>query len=150
MNAIAARLAPIALRAAAIALVVLAIAAGWFYVKSLRAELVDAQNTARTAQETVGRRDATIADLQHKEREHAKALAQLDAKRAGIAASLAQSETDFEALKHENEALRAWADGALPDDVVRLYGRPAITGADEYLAMRARRALHAAGDGTAH
>jgi LysB family phage lysis regulatory protein len=150
MNAIAARLAPIALRAAAIALVVLALAAGWFYVKSLRAELVDAQNTARTAQETVGRRDATIADLQKKEREHAKALAQLDAKRAGIAASLAQSETDFEALKHENDALRAWADGALPDDVVRLYGRPALTGADEYLAMRARRALHAAGDGTAH
>jgi LysB family phage lysis regulatory protein len=150
MNAIAARLAPIALRAAAIALVVLAIAAGWFYVKALRAELVDAQNTARTAQETVGRRDAAIADLQKKEREHAKALAQLDAKRAGIAASLAQSETDFEALKHENDALRAWADGALPDDVVRLYGRPALTGADEYLAMRARRALHAAGDGTAH
>ena len=150
MNAIAARLAPIALRAAAIALVVLAIAAGWFYVKALRAELVDAQNTARTAQETVGRRDAAIADMQNKEREHAKALAQLDAKRAGIAASLAQSETDFEALKHENEALRAWADGALPDDVVRLYDRPAITGADAYLAMRARRALHAAGNGPAH
>lgn len=150
MNAIALRLAPIALRAAAIALVVLALAAGWFYVKALRAELADAQNTARTAQETVGRRDATIVDLQKKEREHAKALAQLDAKRAGIAASLAQSETDFEALKHENEVLRAWADGALPDDVVRLYGRPAITGADEYLAMRTRRTLHAAGDGTAH
>ncbi|BDD79926.1 hypothetical protein [Burkholderia phage FLC10] len=150
MNAIAARLAPIALRVLAIALVVAAIAAGWFYVRELRAELVDAQDTARTAQETVGRRDATIADMQKKEREHAKALAQLDAKRAGIAASLAQSETDFEALKHENETLRAWADAGLPDDVVRLYGRPAITGADEYLAMRARRALHAAGDGTAH
>ncbi|MDR6387571.1 Rz-like lysis system protein LysB [Paraburkholderia phenoliruptrix] len=150
MNPITARLVPIALKLAAIALVALAIAAGWFYVKSLRAELVDAQDTAHTAQETVGRRDATIVELQQKEREHAKALAQLDAKRAGIAASLAQTETDFEALKHENEALRTWADGALPDDVVRLYGRPAITGADEYLAMRARRALHAAGDGTAN
>nr|WP_249182909.1 Rz-like lysis system protein LysB [Burkholderia cenocepacia] len=150
MNAIASRLAPIALRALAIVLVALAIAAGWFYVRELRAELDRAQDDARTAHETIDRRDATIADMQKKEREQAKALAQLEAKRDGIAASLAQSETNFEALKHENEALRAWADGALPDDVVRLYGRPAITGADEYLAMRARRALHAAGDGPAH
>jgi LysB family phage lysis regulatory protein len=140
----------IALRVLAVALVVLAIAAGWFYVKALRAELVDAQNTARTAQETVGRRDATITDMQKKEREHTTALAQLEAKRERIAASLAQNETDFEALKHENEALRVWADSPLPDDVVRLYSRPAITGADDWLAMRAGHALHAAGDGPAH
>jgi LysB family phage lysis regulatory protein len=140
----------VALRVLAVALVVLAIVAGWFYVKALRAELVDAQNTARTAQETVGRRDATIADMQNKEREHTTTLAQLEAKRERIAASLAQTETDFEALKHENEALRAWADSPLPDDVVRLYSRPAITGADDWLAMRAGHALHAAGDGPAH
>jgi len=140
----------IALRVLAVALVVLAIAAGWIYVKALRAELVDAENTARTAQETVGRRDATIADMQKKEREHTTALAQLEAKRDRIAASLAQTETDFETLKHENEALRAWADSPLPDDVVRLYSRPAITGADDWLAMRAGHALHAAGDGPAH
>lgn len=140
----------IALRVLAIALVVPAIVAGWFYVKALRAELVDAQNTARSAQETVGRRDATIADMQKKEREHTTALAQLEAKRGRIAASLAQTETDFEALKHENEALRAWADSPLPDDVVRLYSRPAITGADDWLAMRAGHALHAAGNGPAH
>jgi LysB family phage lysis regulatory protein len=53
-------------------------------------------------------------------------------------------------LKDENEALRAWADGALPDDVVRLYDRPAITGADAYLAMRAGHALHVAGEQAAH
>ena len=140
----------IALRVLAIALVVPAIVAGWFYVKALRAELVDAQNIARSAQETVGRRDATIADMQKKEREHTTALAQLEAKRDRIAASLAQTETDFEALKHENEALRAWADSPLPDDVVRLYSRPAITGADDWLAMRAGHALHAAGNGPAH
>jgi LysB family phage lysis regulatory protein len=140
----------IALRVLAVALVVLAIAAGWIYVKALRAELVDAQNTARTAQETVGRRDATITDMQKKEREHTTALAQLEAKRDRIAASLAQTETDFETLKHENEALHAWADSPLPDDAVRLYSRPAITGADDWLAMRAGHALHAAGDGPAH
>lgn len=144
MNAIAVRLG-------AIALVVLALVAGWFYVKSLRAELVAAQDDARTAKETVGRRDALIADLQKKARDDAQALAQLEAKRQRIAANLAQFETDFEALKHENETVRAWADGALPDTVVRLYNRPPITGADDFVsAMRARRALHAAGDGPAH
>ncbi|MBR8055669.1 Rz-like lysis system protein LysB [Burkholderia vietnamiensis] len=150
MNAIAERLAPFALRLAAIALVVVALVAGWFYVKSLRAELTAAQGDAREAHEAVGRRDATISDMQKKERDHAKALAQLEAKRAGIAARLAQTETDFEALKNENDALRAWADSRLPDDVVRLYERPALTGADAYLAMRAGRTLHAAGDGPAH
>ncbi|VVD31077.1 Rz-like lysis system protein LysB [Paraburkholderia dioscoreae] len=129
----------------------LALIAGGFYVKALRAELADAQDATRTAQETVGRRDATIAELQRKALDDARDLAQLEAKRQSIAAELLQSETDFEALKNENDELRAWADGALPDDVVRLYNRPAITGADEYhSAMRARRALHAAGDDPAH
>ena len=92
----------IALRVLAVALVVLAIAAGWFYVKALRAELADAQNTARTAQETVGRRDATIADMQKIEREHATALAQLEAKRERIAGA------DFHILALASSA------GALP------------------------------------
>jgi uncharacterized protein HemX len=47
----------IAARSAAIALLVVALAAGGFYVKALRAELADAQDAARTAQEAVSRRD---------------------------------------------------------------------------------------------
>jgi LysB family phage lysis regulatory protein len=150
VTAIAERLAPLAWKLAAIALVALAIAASWFYVRELRAELVDAQNTAQTAQETVGRRDAVITDMQKKEREHAQALAQLEAKRAGIAAQLAQTERDFETLKNEKPEIRAWADSPLPDDIVRMYDRPARTGAgDESGAtVRARDALHDAGDGT--
>ncbi len=141
----------LAAKIVAVLLPLLAAAAGVFVVRELRAELAVAQDAAHTAQETVGRRDATIAELQRKVSDDARALAQLEAKRQGIAAELSQHESDFEALKHENETLRAWADGALPDDVVRLYNRPAITGADEYLsAMRARRALHVAGDGPAH
>jgi LysB family phage lysis regulatory protein len=143
MNAIAARVV-------AIAVAVLALVAGVLYVKALRAELAEASENASTAQETVKRRDATIADMQKKERDNAKALAQLETKRSAIAGDLAQKQTDFEALKHENESLRTWADGALPDDVVRLYDRPAITGADAYLAMRAGHALHAAGEQAAH
>lgn len=144
MNRVAARLG-------AIALVVLALVAGWFYVKVLRAELAGARDAARTAQEAVGRRDTTIVELQRHARDDARDLAQLEAKRQRIAAELSQFESDFETLKHENDTLRAWADGTLPDDVVRLYNRPAITGADELVsAMRERRALHAAGDGAAN
>lgn len=150
VNAIASRLAPVAFKLAALAIAVLAIAAGWFYVRELRAEMTDAQNTAQTAQEAVGRRDAQLADMQKKEREHAQALAQLEAKRAGIAAQLAQTERDFETLKNEKPEIRAWADSPLPDDIVRMYDRPARTGArDESDAtVRPRDALHDAGDGT--
>ncbi|HEV2641108.1 MAG TPA: hypothetical protein VGT98_00300, partial [Candidatus Elarobacter sp.] len=78
-------------------------------------------------------------------------LAQLEQTRQGIAADLARTESDFEALKNENATVRAWADGALPDDVVRLYNRPARTGADGFGAtVRTRDALHAAGDDPAH
>ena len=87
--------------------------AAWFYVQALRGDLAAAQDAARTAQETVGRRDATIAQLQKTEREHARQLAQLERTRQGVAADLAARETELEALKHENETVRAWADGAI-------------------------------------
>jgi LysB family phage lysis regulatory protein len=141
VNAIAARLIAIALAA-------LAAFGAWQYVKALRAELATAQETARTAQETVGRRDAAIVDLQKKQRDNALALAQLERTRQGIAADLAARKSELETLKRESETVRAWADGALPDDVVRLYASPALTGADD-AAMRPGNGLHAAGDGAA-
>jgi LysB family phage lysis regulatory protein len=141
VNAIAARLIAIALAA-------LAAFGAWQYVKALRADLATAQETARTAQETVGRRDAALADLQQKQRDNALALAQLERTRQGIAADLAARKSELETLKRESETVRAWADGALPDDVVRLYASPALTGADD-AAMRARNGLHTAGDGAA-
>lgn len=152
LAALVKRFGPLAAKLAAIACVLLAIAASWFYVKSILAERDDAQDKARTAQETVGRRNATITDLQKKEREHANALAQLEAKRQDIAAQLEQSARDFESLKDEKPDVRAWADTPLPADIVRLYNRPAITGAGDEsgAAMRARDPLHAASDGAAH
>jgi LysB family phage lysis regulatory protein len=128
----------------------LALVAAWFYVQALRGDLAAAQDTARTAQEAVGRRDGQIVDLQKKEREHATQLAQLEGKRQAVAASLSARESELEALKRENETVRAWADGALPDDVVRLYASPALTGADDYLShMRAGHTLLDAGNGAA-
>ena len=140
MSTIASRL--IACLVAALALV-----GAWFYVQALRGDLAAAQDTARTAQETVDRRDATIAQLQKTEREHARQLAQLERTRQGVAADLAARETELEALKHESETVRAWADGAIPDDVVRLYTSPALTGTADLLStMRAGNGMHDAGN----
>ena len=128
------------------ALVVLALVAGWFYVKALRADLATAQLDAHDAQETVGRRDALIVDLQKQQRANAPQLAQLE---EGIAADLAARQSELETLKRESETVRAWAAGALPDDVVRLYASPALTGGVAE-PMRARDSLHDADDVAAH
>ncbi|MFM0244268.1 Rz-like lysis system protein LysB [Paraburkholderia sediminicola] len=138
MNAIAVRVIVIG------AVVAAGIGAG-LYVKALRADLDTAQLEAHDARETVGRRDAQIADLQKQQRDQATQLAQLEKTRQGIAADLAARKSELERLKRENESVRAWADGALPDDVVRLYASPALTGADD-AAMRAGNGLHAAGN----
>jgi LysB family phage lysis regulatory protein len=140
MNAIAVRLVA--------GLVAIALAVGaWLYVRELRAELATAQGDARTAKDTVERRDAQLVALQDQAREHARQLAQLEAKRQGIAADLAARRTEIEALKDENATVRAWAAGALPADVVRLYASPAQSGADAPGPMRAGNGLHAAGNG---
>jgi LysB family phage lysis regulatory protein len=139
MNAIAVRLV-------AGVLALAALVCAWQYVRVLRAELVSAQADASNAKETVGRRDATITQLQKTEREHAAQLAQLEAKRAKVASTLTARETELETLKRENETVRAWASGDLPDDVVRMYTSPAIVGADAYIDdMLAGDAVRSAG-----
>lgn len=62
---------------------------------------------------------------------------------------LAQRERVIEALKHENQQLREWADQPLPDAARRLRERPALTGADAYRQwLSGSRPLPAAGDST--
>ncbi|CAE6784787.1 hypothetical protein R69658_04244 [Paraburkholderia aspalathi] len=141
-------MSPIAVRVIVIGAAVAAGMGAGLYVKALRADLDTAQLEAHDARETVGRRDVQIADLQKQQREHATQLAQLEKTRQDIAADLAARKSDLEKLKRESESVRAWADGALPDDVVRLYASPALTGAVD-AAMRAGNGLHAAGDDTA-
>lgn len=43
-----------------------------------------------------------------------------------------ESRQIWETLKRDNEEFKAWADSALPADVIRLRSRPAITGAASY------------------
>jgi LysB family phage lysis regulatory protein len=143
MNAIAARIV------AGLAAILVAFGA-WQYVRALRGELELAQTNARQAKDELGTRDATIARMQREADAHARQLAQLEGKRQSIAADLAARESDIEALKNENATVRAWADGPLPDDVVRLYAFPAQTGADAPGAVPADHRMHDAGELVAH
>ncbi|HEN3639523.1 Rz-like lysis system protein LysB [Yersinia enterocolitica] len=45
---------------------------------------------------------------------------------------LAERNSKIKRLSRENEALRRWADTPLPDDIIRLRQRPALTGAADY------------------
>lgn len=52
----------------------------------------------------------------------------------------------WETLKRENQEFKAWAESALPADVIRLRSRPAITGAAGYQSwLQQSHGLHAAG-----
>ena len=61
-----------------------------------------------------------------------QAQAQLRQQVANADQLLAQRNSQLKRLYRENETLRRWADTALPDDIIRLRQRPAITGAANY------------------
>ena len=61
-----------------------------------------------------------------------QAQAQLRQQVASADQLLAQRNSQLKRLYRENETLRRWADAPLPDDIIRLRRRPAITGAADY------------------
>ncbi|CNF41178.1 putative regulatory protein [Yersinia rohdei] len=61
-----------------------------------------------------------------------QAQAQLRQQVASADHLLAQRNSQIKRLYRENETLRRWADTPLPDDIIRLRQRPAITGAANY------------------
>ncbi|WP_419823301.1 Rz-like lysis system protein LysB [Yersinia rohdei] len=61
-----------------------------------------------------------------------QAQAQLRQQVASADQLLAQRNSQIKRLYRENETLRRWADTPLPDDIIRLRQRPAITGAANY------------------
>lgn len=63
-----------------------------------------------------------------------RAQAELRQQMTNTAALLSQRENLIARLYRENAELKAWANGHLPPDVVRLHARPAITGGAAYRA----------------
>lgn len=71
-------------------------------------------------------------------------LRQLVATQEGFRSALESRRADIEDLKRENEDIRRWADGVLPEPIARMRERPAITGADGYAEhLRARSPVRA-------
>lgn len=51
---------------------------------------------------------------------------------ADIQAALSERQHYIVGLQRENDALKRWADTALPNDIIRLHQRPALSGANAY------------------
>ena len=133
MSALAWRAAPYLL-AAALALV------AW-----LQHQTVGQQETTLKAYgsviESQGKQIGDLADRLISQRLDIAALA---SQQEGFRAALDEREFNFERLKNEDSEVRGWADTVLPDGIVRLQQRPAVSGAAGYAEyLRTRDALHA-------
>jgi len=106
-----------------------------------------------------------LAESQQREREsHVvidalwKNASRLDAQRRALARQRAELEraasdrlSTIQELQRDNEDLRRWAGTRLPDAVIRLRRRPAVTGAADYRqALRDAEPVHAAGQQPDH
>ena len=114
-----------------------------------RAELAEQQLAA--SQQRVQEHQQIISALQEN-------AARLDAQQRATAQRKAELERTagarlarIQELQHENDQLREWASTRLPDAVIRLRKRPAVTGADAYhQSVRDPSPLHATGERAGH
>ena len=83
--------------------------------------------------------------------EHAKKNAyELQRNQDGLRSLLSQREIDIRKLQNDTEELQEWADSPLPDAIVRLRQRPAITGSAAYSEyLSSHHPLHAIGEQSA-
>ncbi len=91
-----------------------------------RQTLIDQQ-----AAETVSKNGQLIA-LALTANANNQAQARLRQQVASADQLLAQRNSQLKRLYRENKTLRRWADTPLPDDIIRLRRRPALTGAADY------------------
>ena len=129
--------------ALAIALVVALAGWGWAAtsaatakgkVTTLESDLKAADDKAKEAERREQGKDTTINTLKTELDAQATATAKLQGQLDQLAQSAATRADTIKRLKRENAELRMWADRPLPDPVIRLLQRPAITGAADYQA----------------
>jgi LysB family phage lysis regulatory protein len=124
------------------------LAGGVLYVRTLRAELSDTTHQLDDARAAIAGRDKTIEGLRKNASDKAAQQKQLDTSAGNVATKLAAARQEIRKVINENPIVRTWADTPLPDDIVRLSGSAAATGADAYRAgVSDDMALHAARDG---
>ncbi|WP_429071154.1 Rz-like lysis system protein LysB [Aeromonas veronii] len=103
-------------------------------VTTLQSDLKAADDKAKEAQRREQGKDTTINTLKTELDDQATAAAKLQGQLDQLAQSAATRADTIKRLKRENAELRIWADRPLPDPVIRLLQRPAITSAADYQA----------------
>lgn len=103
-------------------------------VTTLESDLKAADDKAKEAERREQGKDSTITTLKTELDAQATAAAKLQGQLDQLALSAATRADTIKRLKRDNAELRMWADRPLPDPVIRLLQRPAITGAADYQA----------------
>ncbi|MGV2702301.1 UNVERIFIED_CONTAM: Rz-like lysis system protein LysB [Aeromonas salmonicida] len=103
-------------------------------VTTLQSDLKAADDKAKEAEQREQLKDTTINTLSSELNAQAEAAAKLQSQLGELSMTAATRADTIKRLKRENAELRTWADSPLPDPVIRLLKRPAITGAADYQA----------------
>ena len=129
--------------ALAIALVVALAGWGWAAtsaatakgkVTTLESDLKAADDKAKEAERREKTKDGVIDTLTGELTDQATAAATLQRQLGDLTITAATRADTIKRLKRENAELKEWADRPLPDPVIRLLQRPALTGAADYQA----------------
>ncbi|EQB8041047.1 Rz-like lysis system protein LysB [Aeromonas hydrophila] len=103
-------------------------------VDTLQTDLKAANDKAKEAEQREKLKDGAIDHLTGELTDQATAAATLQRQLGDLTITAATRADTIKRLKRENDELKKWADRPLPDPVVRLLKRPAITGAADYQA----------------
>ncbi|WP_323918983.1 phage lysis regulatory protein LysB, partial [Aeromonas veronii] len=100
---------------------------------TLQTSLKAAEEKTKEAERREQLKETAIATLPRELTTQAQAAQQLQGQLDQLAQAATRADT-IKRLKRENAELSAWADRPLPDPVIRLLQRPALTGAADYQA----------------
>ena len=103
-------------------------------VTTLESDLKAANDKAVEAEQREKLKDGAIDTLTGELDAQATAAATLQRQLGDLTITAATRADTIKRLKRENAELKEWADRPLPDPVVRLFKRPAFTGAADYQA----------------
>ncbi|WP_440144446.1 Rz-like lysis system protein LysB [Aeromonas veronii] len=103
-------------------------------VTTLQTSLKAAEEKTKETERREQLKETAIATLTRELTTQAQAAQQLQGQLDQLAQAAATRADTIKRLKRENAELRAWADRPLPDPVIRLLQRPALTGATDYQA----------------
>ena len=103
-------------------------------VTTLQSDLKAANDKAVEAERREQGKDTAINTLNTELDIQATAAAKLQSQLGDLTITAATRADTIKRLKRENAELKEWADRPLPDPVIRLLQRPALTGATDYQA----------------